>query len=64
MRPIRIKGPRANSEMGEFAPKPGRKSWRRPMLRKLPIAATAASKGTQSEGLGGTKHADTGNPQS
>ena len=43
---------------------PARKEWRRPELRKLPIAATAGSKGKLSEGMGNTKNADSGTPVS
>ena len=64
MTPTHIKGPQADSDMRELVPKSARKPWRRPELRKLPIAATAGSKGKLSEGVGNTKNADSGVPVS
>ena len=58
MTPTHIKGPQADSDMRELVPKSARKPWRRPELRKLPISATAGSKGTGNEGMGPTKSGD------
>jgi hypothetical protein len=56
MVPTHIKGAGPNSEKREST----QKEWRRPELRKLPIAATAGgTKGTgTSEGVGMPKTAD------
>jgi hypothetical protein len=61
MIPTRNKGAGPNSEnMAELARESTQKEWRRPELRKLPIAATAGgTKGSgTSEGVGMPKTAD------
>jgi hypothetical protein len=45
----------------ESARRSTRKKWRRPELRKLPIAATATSKSTGNEGSGNPKSGDAHN---
>jgi len=39
MTPEKVVGPNIDSNL----PEPAKKEWRRPVLRKMPIAATAAS---------------------
>ena len=48
------------NKMREIARESAQKEWRRPELRKLPIAATANNKGTGNEGQGAPKSGDSG----
>lgn len=48
-------------QMAEIPDKLARKEWRRPELRKLPIAATATTKEVGNEG-GGEGKGDAGTP--
>jgi hypothetical protein len=45
----------AQKNTSEHASAAGKKEWHRPVLRKLPIAATAGSKASGNEGGGGGK---------
>ena len=59
MTPSHLNEDRPGSDnMRDVTLEPARKEWRRPELRKLPIAATAGSKGTGNEGSGPTKSGD------
>ena len=52
MTPEKVVGPNIDSNL----PEPAKKEWRRPELRKLPIAATAASNFTGGNDGNGAKN--------
>ena len=56
MTPEKVVGPNIDSNL----PEPAKKEWRRPVLRKLPIAATASQSFVGGNDGNGAKKGDSG----